>query len=105
MTILEGIFIQCDNRTRNRPYSLPPDMTRIKVKYPFFVKIHQLRMAGIRHNIIQTWQTKYRHNEIRWYLAVQRVVRRMAKEITDEIDKEIIADIVKMFGESHERIR
>jgi hypothetical protein len=78
------------------------DTTRIKAKYTFVAKIHQQRTAGIRHRIIETWQTRYRRNQIRWHFAMQRVVRRMAKEIRDEIDKEIIADIVRIVGTNNE---
>jgi chromatin remodeling complex protein RSC6 len=46
--------------------------------------------------IIQPWQSRYRRNKRQWHLAMNNVVRRLANEIRDEIDKEILAEIQQM---------
>jgi hypothetical protein len=49
------------------------------------------------HNIIQPWQSSYKRWNRNPHIIERLLVKKCAKEICDEIDKELMADLVKLF--------
>lgn len=113
MNELESVFIQCNPETVHRPYEIYPKTYDIKCNIVIDNRWEEtskrrlntdkiLPKSKRNHSVIQPWQSSYKRWNRNPHIIERLLVKKASKQICDEIDKELMADVIRVFGTNNE---